>query len=204
MTARANKRPWLFMAVLAVLSLGLTVYVAQRALTDASDIVVRGEGDVLMVSLIRELSDGEGTPTSAQLDSLLATHGESGLRYLAVVDRAGRVLVHAGTSQLGDEMPRPGESIVLGRRVRVAAPLFPARGPPRTLPHPPPEGARRLRVLRGPGPGLLVVEFEPPVIEKLRTDLTRISVVAAVAGAVLLAFAVAWSRSAARRAAVAR
>ncbi|HEY6557827.1 MAG TPA: HAMP domain-containing sensor histidine kinase [Polyangiaceae bacterium] len=203
MTARANK-PWLFMAVLAVLSLGLTVYVAQRALTDASDIVVRGEGDVLMVSLTRELSDAEAPPTSAQLETLLTTHGESGLRYLAVVDRAGRALAQAGAAQLGNEMPRPGESIVFGRRVRVTAPLFPPRGPLRGSPHPPPEGPRRVRMLRGPGLGLLVVEFEPPVIEKLRGDLTRISVVAAVAGAVLLAFAVAWSRSAARLAAVER
>ncbi len=209
MTAPVNKRPWLFMAVLAVLSLGLTVYVAQRALTNASDIVVRGEGDVLMVSLIRELSEAEAPPTATQLAALLATHRESGLRYLAVVDRAGRALASAGDAQLGNEVPRPGESLVRGRRVRVAAPLFPPRGPPRGLPpgpplEPPPAGLRRVRMLRGPGPGLLVVEFEPPVIEKLRGDLTRISVVAALAGAVLLAFAVAWSRSAARLAAVER
>jgi two-component system sensor histidine kinase HydH len=154
-----------------------------------------------MVTLTRELSDVEAPPTSAQLESLLATHPESGLRYLAVVDRAGRALAQAGASELGNEMPRPGESIVLGRRVRVAAPLFPPRGPPRG---PPQQGQRRVRVMRGPGPSLLVVEFEPPVIEKLRGDLTRISVVAALAGAVLLAFAVAWSRSAARLAAVER
>ena len=40
------------------------------------------------------------------------------------------------------------------------------------------------------------------MIEKLRADLSRISVVAAIAGSVLLAFAFAWSRSARRLAAV--
>ena len=36
---------------------------------------------------------------------------------------------------------------------------------------------------------LMVIELEPPVMEKLRAHLMRISVVAAVAGVVLLAFA---------------
>ena len=49
-----------------------------------------------------------------------------------------------------------------------------------------------------------MLELEPPAIEKLRGDLARISVVAAVAGVVLLAFAFAWSRSAARLRAVER
>jgi two-component system sensor histidine kinase HydH len=44
----------------------------------------------------------------------------------------------------------------------------------------------------------LVVEYEPPVIRTLRADLTRISVVAGIAGVVLMAFAVSWSRSARR------
>ncbi|HVJ89785.1 MAG TPA: ATP-binding protein, partial [Labilithrix sp.] len=51
---------------------------------------------------------------------------------------------------------------------------------------------------RPPGPGLLVVELEPPVIETLRRDLKRIGIVAAAAASVLLAFAIAWSRSARR------
>src|SRR5690606_31018741 len=45
-SAHARGRPWLAMAVLAVLALGATVFVAHRALAEASDIVVRGEADV--------------------------------------------------------------------------------------------------------------------------------------------------------------
>lgn len=183
------------MAVLAVLSLGATVFVAQRALSDASDIVVRGEGDVLVGGIAADLAD-EGTtspPTSPQLERVLAERKSSGLRYLAVIGRDG-VLASAGTSELQDILPRPGQSEVRGRRARVTAPLMPPRRGPR---------AERGGPLGG-GPALLVVELEPPVIEKLQADLTRISVVAAAAGAVLLAFAVAWSRSAARLASIER
>jgi two-component system sensor histidine kinase HydH len=40
-----------------------------------------------------------------------------------------------------------------------------------------------------------VVEFEPPVIDRLQHDLARVAFVAMVAAAVLLAFALAWSRA---------
>jgi two-component system sensor histidine kinase HydH len=60
---------------------------------------------------------------------------------------------------------------------------------------PSPGGPRR-------GPALLVVELEPPVIAQLRTHLTSIAIVAAAAAAVLVAFAVALSRSARRLAAI--
>ena len=49
------------MGALAVGSLGATVFVAQRALTDASDVVVRGEGDALVSSVVADLTE-EGTP----------------------------------------------------------------------------------------------------------------------------------------------
>ncbi len=180
------------MAVLAVLSLGVTVLFAQRALGDASDIVVRGEGDVLVSSVMPEVLEEPLPPRDVQLERTLAAHAASGLRYVAVVDRDGRPISEAGVPQMRETVPRPGQSKVLGRRVRVAAPLPPRRG------------FRGERPPPGIGPALLVLEFEPPVIEKLRSDLTRISVVGALAGAVLLAFAIAWSRSAARLAAIER
>jgi two-component system sensor histidine kinase HydH len=56
-----------------------------------------------------------------------------------------------------------------------------------------------------PGPHhALVIEFEPPVFEQLRTNVARTVVVGAVAGVVLIAFAIAWSRGVARLAAVER
>lgn len=191
MNVRVRGRPWLAMAVLAVLSLAVTVYFARRALGDASDIVVRGESDVLLSTLVPELVEEGLPPTVTQLDRALAAHASSGLRYVAIVDRSGRALSEAGEAQMRDVVPRPGQFEELGRRVRASAPLMPRR-----------RGSRAERPPPWMGPASLVIELEPPVIEKLRADLTRIAIVAALAGAVLLAFAIAWSRSAARLAAV--
>ena len=193
----------------STLSLGLTVFVAQRALGNASEVVVRGEGDALVSALAGELME-EGPPTSEKLASALKAHDDAGLRYVAVIvpererdHEAARTLAEAGKSEMGDAILRPGQSTVLGKRVRVVSLLAPPRrgqgGPsPSTLTTGP-------RSERGPlPPALLAVEFEPPVIEKLRADLTRIAFVAAAASAILLAFAIAWSKSARRLSAIER
>ncbi|HEY4119980.1 MAG TPA: HAMP domain-containing sensor histidine kinase, partial [Byssovorax sp.] len=83
------------------------------------------------------------------------------------------------------------------------------RGPPPDLGPPEDDGERhpppwaRGGPFHGPGrgPPLLVVEFETPVLDKLRADTLRTVVVAAGAAAALLAFAAAWSRSLRRLAA---
>lgn len=183
------------MAVLAVLSLGATVFVAQRALTDARDVVVRGEADSLLPLVAADLNEDPSPPTNATLEKALAAHEAQGLRYVALVDREGRAFAEAGTAEMSGTAIRPGPPVVGDRRVRAVGPL----GPPR-------RGGPRFdgREGRPPMPGVLVVELEPPVMDRLRSHLTRISVTAAVAGAVLLAFAIAWSRSAARLAAIER
>ena len=70
--------------------------------------------------------------------------------------------------------------------------------PPHRRPRPPAPGVEH----GPPNIPFLVVEFEPPVLAKLRRDLTWISVVAALSGAVLFVFAIAWSRSAKRFASI--
>ena len=179
------------MAGLAALALAATVFFAQRALTDASDVIVRGEGDALVSAVISDVAQ-EGSPvTTSLLEQELNAHAGEGLRYLAVVDHDYNALAEAGQPMMGDVRLRPGEARMSGKRARVANVLM-RRGRP-------PGGGPRIGP---PGMALLVVEFEPPTVEKLRGDLTRISVVATIAGGVLLAFAIAWSRSANRLAAV--
>ncbi len=192
---QTRARPWLLMAVLAVLSLGATVFVAQRALGDARDVVVRGEADALLIALSSDLSEETTPPTSAVLERELDAHRGEGLRYIALVDREGRAFAEAGAAEMESAPRRPGPAIVGDRRVRMVGPMMPPRRPPRG------EGGRPERP---PPMALLVIELEPPVMDRLRSHLTRISVVAAIAGAVLLAFAVAWSRSAARLAEIER
>lgn len=190
------------MALLAVAALGATVFVAHRALYDASDVVVRGEGEMLVGALVRELAEEE-SPTREGLEHALKEHEADGLKYVAVVLR-GRdhavTLLEAGHAELGDVQLRPGQSVVSGRRVRAFGGLT---SPRRGLRVPGIGHGRFERLPMGP-PLPLIVEFEPPVIQTLRRDLTRISVVGAVAGTVLLAFAVAWARGTRRLAAFER
>lgn len=192
MDTRARGRPWLLMAVLAVLSLGATVFVAQRALGDAQDVVVRGEADVVMAAVVSELREETTPPSNVVLERALKSHEAEGLRYVAIVDREGRAIAEAGTATVeGHPGGPPGHAMVRGPRVRLAGPLFPPRRPM--------HGTSGRDGRMGPPPmALLVVELEPPVMARLRAHLTHIAIVASVAGATLLAFALAWSRSAGR------
>jgi len=203
MRARGRQNPFaLLMAVLAVLALGATVFIAQLALSDARDVVVRGEGDVLLSAVASELVEEGGPPSAATLERSLAAHQAQGMRYVGVVDREGHAIAEAGSAEMHGPLPRPGQSNVLGKRMRVAGPLMPPHRPRMHLPND--GGAPLAREHHAPPFGLafLVVELEPPVMETLRGHLTRISIVAALAGGVLLAFAIAWSRSAGRLAAI--
>ncbi|MGZ3421676.1 MAG: sensor histidine kinase [Polyangiales bacterium] len=190
-----EKRRWsgwgsIAMAVLAAIALGVTVFVAQRALSHASDIVVRGEADALLSALVADIAQEGAPPTPALLERELGTYAAKGLRYVAVFDR-DHTVVEAGSARMPEAKLRPGESSVLERRVRVAGILPPVRVPRELGPRPP-----------HMGPALLVIELEPPVIEQLRGNLTRLSVVAVGAAGALLAFAFALSRNARRLAAI--
>jgi two-component system, NtrC family, sensor histidine kinase HydH len=181
-----TRGPWLLMAVLAVLSLGTTVFVAHRALAEAREIVVRGEIDSLVVAIAHDLADEPLPPTMAVLERELRAHEERGLRYIALIDRDGHPFAEVGSAEVPAHGGRPGQLVVAGHRVRVVGPLVPRRG-------------RRLEPL-----AMLAVEVEPPTMRRLSAGLLHIALVAAIAGAVLLAFAIAWSRSAARLAVIER
>jgi len=221
------------MALLAALALVATVFVAQRTLNDASDVVVRGEADSLVAAVVTNLGDSETPPTATDLARELSEQGSKGLRYVALVGREGRATVEVGEARLSGRPSLPGAPVIADGRARVVAPLMPRHRP--RFRHGPdgsrilPDGTRVLpdgsRILpdgtrvepvprgdgphpdgpRGPGldrppftPMLVAIEIEPPVLARLRSGLTRISVTAGVAGAVLVAFAIAFSRSARR------
>jgi two-component system sensor histidine kinase HydH len=189
------------MAILAALSLAVTVGLAQHALETAADVVVRGDGDMLITDVVVDLWETESPVTSETLAALIAKHEAQGLRYVALLDRQDHhAVAEAGTATLARSRYLPGEVVRVGRRVRLVA-LIPPRsetraasgsassleGPTLLAPYPRPH---------------LVVEFEPPLIERLQNDLTGISAVAAVAALVLIGFALALSGTTARLEAV--
>ncbi|MBX3232050.1 MAG: HAMP domain-containing histidine kinase [Labilithrix sp.] len=201
------------MAALAVVALGVTVATSRRALADASELVARGESDIVLAALASELTAEEVQPPNAEtLRRLLAAHEAEGLRYVALVDREGRPVVEAGHATMPSGPARPGAATIEGRRVRALG-IVPPPHPP-ALPHELPpidahrdrspiDGSPRYVVVRRMNAGpLLAVELEPPMMVTLQRDHTRVGVVAAMASAILLAFAVAWSRSARRVAAL--
>jgi two-component system sensor histidine kinase HydH len=184
------------MATVAALSLAVTVVLAARALERAADIVALGDGEALISKVVDELWEApELTPET--LAPIVAKHEAEGLRYVAILDRQDHhVMTEAGKATLTKKVYLHGEVVRRGGRVRLFA-LIPPRsdtraasdsypGPPDLAPVPRPA---------------LVVELESPLIYHFHNDLARISVVAAVAAIVLVAFAFAWSRNSARLAA---
>jgi two-component system sensor histidine kinase HydH len=185
----------LAMGALAVLALAITVLYAQHALNEATDVVIRGDGDTLVSSIVVDLWESDSL-TPETLTAMLAKHEARRLRYVGLLDRQDHhVVVEAGTASIARASYMPGEAIRRGARVRLVA-LIPPRAETRAVIHAAaPDGPSLLQPYPRPH---LVVEFEPPVIERLQAVLLRIGVVAAVAATVLIAFAVAWSRATSR------
>jgi two-component system, NtrC family, sensor histidine kinase HydH len=185
------------MATLAALALAVTVFLASRALDSAADVVVLGDGEALISGVVVDLWQAESTLNAQMLATVIAKHEAQGLRHVALVDRQDQHLIaQAGSAAIASSSFLPGQVERRGRRVRLVA-LIPPRsetrartdpgaaigGPPELAPFPRPH---------------LVVEFEPPLIERLQKELTRISLVATVAALILVVFAFAWSRTTAR------
>ena len=181
------------MATLAALSLAVTVYLASRALDGAADVLIRGDGEALTGDVIVDLWQAGWPVSSESLAPVLAKHFTQGLRYVALVDgQDHHMLAEAGAAAITKPFDLPGELERRGRRVRLVDALARLYARP---------GASER--MRGPRP-YLVIEFEPPVMGQLEKDLTRISVVAAGAALVLIAFALAWSTTMTRLSTVQR
>jgi len=219
------------MAILAALSLAVTVRFAQDALDKAADVVIRGDGYTLVSSVVADLWDAQWPVTSKTLTPLLAKHDPQRLRYVALVDRdALEVFAEAGSATITKPLGLPGEVLRAGPRVRVvnalarlyartdgrrdfaqltrplaekrtseAAALMPSSTSDSANPAASAAGALLQPIGQRP---YLVIEFEPPVIERLQKVLTRIAVVAGAAALVVIALALAWSRATARLSAI--
>ena len=117
------------MALLAALALVATVFVAHRTLTEASDVVVRGEADSLVGLVLADLAEAPAPPTATELGHELSEHAAKGLRYVAILERDGKPLVEVGEARLSGRPSTPGSPILSDERARVVVPLMPRHRP---------------------------------------------------------------------------
>src|SRR3569623_487007 len=170
-----------------------TVIATRHSVNDAFATVGDGQAIAEELDVRADLSELEGPPTSAQLDAMLASHRDEGVRYLALVDSRANVIAESGTPR-GTLVPRT-------RPTRADRP----------------RGGREDRVehvagrLRAESPygrrswgrdgraTWLVLEIEPSEANELRTAADRSILIGLIAAVVLFGVAIALVRRELRR-----
>jgi two-component system, NtrC family, sensor histidine kinase HydH len=209
----------LVVALLAALSLAVTVAVARAELASASQALVRGEGESLAARLHEGGRLHGGPPSPAFLNRQLEELRPLGLRSITITTPHASIVV--GEARFPAASPsfseRPGHMIVRGQRALLVTRLPPPLpGPPHErgpgwLPPPgappPPDDAPPRASAPGPSPGppewpageaaekgpVLTIEYEPWVLAQGSVGMDRTVAVASGAVLVLLAFAGALS-----------
>jgi two-component system, NtrC family, sensor histidine kinase HydH len=185
---------WGLLAVTLAMGVALigTAWASRRRVNEASELLVVGQTQSFFRTLFAQLRQ-DPEITSAELESWLADNEQFGVRYLEVrAQDAPRV--HAGTPEapvpekIANWDGPPYQISRIGTRVRVIARMPPRRPPHRTGAPPPPPAAP------SPHPhGLLVMEFEPLIGNRLQEDAGRaFALNCAVAGAFVLVAAALW------------
>ncbi len=186
----------------ALLGLGLiaTAYTAYRGVEALAETVSQGQAERLL-EIVRVEGPRRGErPTNAAFAALIPDHAGEGLRAVALLDPAGRVVASAGVLSaipLSDVELGPGRAFRrLGDRMRVVAP----GPPPHPPPPPPPLDADWLPPPPPPGFGTprLVLEFEPSLAGELETRATWTLLASMVAAVLLVGAAAVFARRARR------
>ena len=196
-SALSRSARWGLLAVTLAMGGALisTAWANRRRVDEASELVVIGQTQSFFHSLFTQLRHDPDI-TLAELQSFLAENEQFGMRYLeARVQNTEPV--RAGTPE--EPVPEkiaewdgpPYRISRVGPRIRVLVRLPPPRPPGEAGaagPPPPPRGASPPR-----SRGVLVIEFEPVIGNRLRDDARRaFALNCAVAGAFLLVAAALW------------
>lgn len=164
----------------------LTVFITYRGVGNASKALTRGQATALQADLRGEFRHFDSAPTSEDLEEILATYSESGLRYIAQVTRR-EVAAKAGASLYENLRPR-----ALLRSLRRGEPST-RNGRVRLLLRAPGERRRRRRggaaVPPKGGTPTIYIEFVPTEAQALRASSSRSLMVGAGAAAMLLLLA---------------
>lgn len=135
------------MAAIAAVSLTITVLIARRAVSNASQTIIRGEGQTLTLELQADLSlmdlrlapgDAERAEDAgaqdvrdeldASLASLLEARAAEGLRYIAIVRPDGEPVASAGVARVAGRKAVDGDLAIDGDLARLATRMPPPKG----------------------------------------------------------------------------
>jgi two-component system sensor histidine kinase HydH len=146
----------------------VTVWITYSGVSDAHEALVRGRAAALQADLREELREIQGRPTDADLQDIVDTYEEDGLRYIGLV-RHKLLIASGGKSDLGERERvrlarrlKHGELSSSGDRIQL---VLRAAGP----------RARRRRnrdVKKRDLPAILI-EFEPREARALQASSTR-------------------------------
>ena len=151
-----------------------TVWSTRSSVLDASDAVRRGQALAIEQAIRADLADLEGPPSETDLQTILQSHADDGLRYLAMVE--SKHVVHSAGSSSFDPTDVPERSnndrfTETEGRLRFSV--------------------RRFRRLRDGGRNWrVVVELEPIQAAELRDASTATLGIGAIAAASLLGVAI--------------
>jgi two-component system, NtrC family, sensor histidine kinase HydH len=179
---------WGWLATTCALGAALlaTSWMSHTRVVRAASTLNRGQAGVLFESARQLVRDLPSTPTDAELDSLLRTREDAGLRYVGLFDAAGQSIAQAGRPAVAGPLATsqlvfgPPSVTVAGSRIRLVASA------------PPPPGERdgdRRRDRR-----FLAVEFEPVVAQQMAAESMSTFILSALIAAGLLGAAIIFWR----------
>ena len=181
---------WSFVVAFALIGAALlaTVWSTRASILAASDAVRCGQADAIEQAVRSDLADLEGIPESPQLGAILHEHHDEGLRYLAMVEGRGPLLVlaSAGTAT------GAGRANILARSRAAGCKIDEVAGRLRME-------LRSLRKMKAGGGMRFVIEIEPVQATELRDAATLTLGVGVLAALALLGVAFVLIRREARR-----
>ena len=170
---------WGWLATTAALGLAVlaTAWTSYQGIHEASLTLYRGQATGFRLSLRSIQRGAPDLPSQGDLIELLSAQEEDGLRYLALVDPGGEVLVEAGDTEGGETVILSEDS--LGREALIELPTR------IRMVHAVPGMQRGGRGRNDPPPNL-VLEFEPLASQALSQQASRTLAFSVVVAMVLM------------------
>ena len=170
---------WGWMATTVALGIAVlaTAWTSYRGIQEASLTLYRGQATAFRLSLRSIQRGASELPSQGDLEEILSSQMDAGLRYLAFVDADGNVLIETGEPEGGETTLLSEDSLSQEALLKLPTRIRMSHGVPRMA------SPERLRDAPSPN---LVLEFEPLAAEALSLQATRTLASSAVVAVVLV------------------